>query len=144
MMNRDKGRLAPFVPLLKDTLATPAWRAMSHGARSLYVALKARYNQQARNNGRLYLSQRKAAEEIGSDVHQVRHWFRELQHYGFIIRTAPGYLGVNGKGQAPRWRLTELGFMVEPPTRDFTRWNGSQFSRQKNRIPGVKTPTPWG
>jgi len=22
----DKGRLAPFVPLLKDTLQTPAWR----------------------------------------------------------------------------------------------------------------------
>jgi len=26
--------------LLKDTLKTDAWRAMSHGARVLYIALK--------------------------------------------------------------------------------------------------------
>jgi hypothetical protein len=25
-------RLPPFVPLLKSTLGSPAWRAMSHGA----------------------------------------------------------------------------------------------------------------
>jgi prophage regulatory protein len=36
---KEHNRLPPFVPLLKDTLAAPAWRAMSHGARSLYVAL---------------------------------------------------------------------------------------------------------
>jgi hypothetical protein len=131
MKNRDKGRLPPFVPLLKDTLNSPAWRAMSHGARSLYVALKARYNQQTHNNGRLYLSHRKAAEEIGSDT----NWFRELQYYGFIVATAPGYLGVDGKGQAPRWRLPELGYMNDPPTRDFMRWNGIRFSTRKKQNP---------
>ena len=36
--NKDKGRLPDFVPLIKSTLKTPAWRAMSHGARSLYVS----------------------------------------------------------------------------------------------------------
>jgi hypothetical protein len=36
----------PFVPLLKETLAAPAWRATSHGARSLYVALKLRNSDQ--------------------------------------------------------------------------------------------------
>src|SRR5262249_34579278 len=39
----------------------------------------------------------------------------------------PGFLGVEGKGQAPRWRLTELGYMNEPPTRDYARWNGTPF-----------------
>jgi hypothetical protein len=32
-----KGRISgPFVPLLKDTIKTEAWKALSHGARSLY------------------------------------------------------------------------------------------------------------
>ena len=29
MTKRDKGRLAPFVPLLITTLDSPAWKAMS-------------------------------------------------------------------------------------------------------------------
>ena len=49
---RRKERLPPFVPLLIDTLDQPAWRALSHGARSLYVALKRRYNVKVHNNGR--------------------------------------------------------------------------------------------
>jgi len=107
--DRDKGRLQPFVPLLKETLDCPAWRAISHGARSLYIALKRRYNRDFNNNGRLYLSQRNAAEEIGSDQKQVARWFRELQHYGFVVMTSAGYLGVDGQGRAPSWRLTEIG-----------------------------------
>lgn len=131
MKNKDKGRLPPFVPLLKDTLDSPAWRAMSHGARVLYIALRRRYNMQAHNNGRLYLSQRKAVEEIGSSTNQVTRWYRELQHYGFIVMTTPGGLGVYGKGKAPCWRLTEIGFMKDPPTRDFERWNGVRFSKHQ-------------
>ena len=42
--HQDKGRLAPFVPLILTTLDSPAWKAMSHGARSLYVALRRRYS----------------------------------------------------------------------------------------------------
>ena len=63
---RDKGRLPPFVPLLIATLDTPAWRALSHGARSLYVGLKRRYSPNSHNNGRLFLSQRDAEKELGS------------------------------------------------------------------------------
>jgi hypothetical protein len=110
---------------------------MSHGARILYIALKRRYNGQFHNNGRLYLSHRKAAEEINSDTNQITRWFRELQYYGFIVATAPGYLGVNGKGKAPLWRLTELGYIREPPTRDFIRWNGVWFSKHQ---PGGDRP----
>ena len=50
----DKGRLQPFVPLFKETLASPAWRAMSMGARCLYIALMHRYNRDFHNNGRLW------------------------------------------------------------------------------------------
>jgi hypothetical protein len=130
MKKRDKGRLAPFVPLLKETLASPAWRAMSHGARSLYIALKQRYSSNFHNNGKLYLSHRDAAKEIGSGFEEIANWFRELQHYGFIVMTKPGCLGVNGHGLAPHWRLTEVGYMKDLPTRDFLKWDGKKFRRR--------------
>lgn len=129
-MGRDKRRqerLPPFVPLLIATLEAPAWRALSHGAKALYIALKRRYSVKIHNNGRLFLSQRKAAEEIGSHHNQIARWLRELQHYGFIVMMKPGCLGVEGKGQAPRWRLTELGYMNNWPTRDFAGWDGTPF-----------------
>ena len=107
---------------------------MSHGARILYIALKRRYNLQSHNNGRLYLSQRKAITEIRSSSNQITRWFRELQHYGFIVMTSPGGLGVYGKGKAPHWRLTELGYMKDPPTRDFERWNGVRFSKVRRPV----------
>src|SRR5262249_43331941 len=91
---RHKNRLPPFVPLLIATLDSPAWRAMSHGAQSLYVALKRRYNVKNHNNGRIYLSQRQARQELRSHHNEIARWFRELQHYGFIVMTTPGMLGV--------------------------------------------------
>jgi len=46
--------------------------------------------------------------------------------------TKRGCLGVEGKGVAPHWRLTELGYMQDPPTRDFLKWNGEVFHEQKS------------
>jgi hypothetical protein len=131
--NKHKNRLPPFVPLLISTLETPAWRAMSHGAKVLYVALRRRYNNKTHNNRHIFLSQRAAAEELNSHHNEIARWFRELRHYGFIVMTTPGVLGVEGKGKAPRWRLTELGCMREPPTRDFARWDGSKFKDTKTK-----------
>lgn len=147
-------RLPPFVPLLVDTLDSAAWRALSHGARSLYVALRRRYNQKLHNNGRIFLSQRTAAKELGSHHDQVVRWYRELQYYGFIVRTRGPALGVGGRGKAPHWRLTELGYMAEPPTREYERWDGTPFTsppkKSKSRagnpaqgVPGIQhTPVP--
>jgi hypothetical protein len=93
MSKKSKGRIeGPFVPLLKETLATAAWRATSHGARSLYVALKSRYGDHFKNNGKVY---RRAATELGSNRDSVLRWFDELQYYGFIIMANPGALGVD-------------------------------------------------
>jgi hypothetical protein len=138
---KDKGRIeGQFVPLLVSTLKCPAWRALSHGARSLYVALKSRYGFDFKNNGKIFLSTRDAAEELGSNREAVQRWFRELEFYGFIVKTAGGCLGVDGNGKAPRWRLTELGYMADPPTKDFLRWNGTKFADQfrsyKKQNPG--------
>src|SRR4051794_18858123 len=128
---RMSEKLPPFVPLHISTLKSPAWRAMSHGARSLYTALKTRYSQKMRNNGRLFLSQRGARIELGSGFEEIGNWYRELQHYGFIVMMEAGCLGLDGKGKSPHWRLTELGYMNNPPTNDFNRWDGTKFVRRR-------------
>jgi hypothetical protein len=130
---KDKGRIdGPFVPLLVETMATPAWKAMSPYARVVYTALKSRYSFKNRNNGRIYLSDRDGAEETGFNKDTIARALRELKHYGFIVLTEPGCLGVNGKGKAPHWRLTELGYMRDPPTRDFMHWDGVIFREEKS------------
>jgi hypothetical protein len=130
---RDKGRIGgPFVPMLKDTMKQPAWIALSHGARSLYVALKSRSNSKLGNA--VYVSTRTAVLELGSYSHRdhVRRWFRELQYYGFTVMVSPGHLGVEGRGKAPHWRLTEEWYLGEAPTRDYQRWDGEKFHEQKS------------
>jgi hypothetical protein len=129
---KDKGRIeGPFVPVLIETMKSAAWRAMSAYARVVYIALKSRYSFDARNNGRIYISTRDGKELTGFDKKTVGRALRELQHYGFIVMTEPGCLGVEGKGKAPHWRLTEIGYMREPPTKDFLKWDRTIFEEQK-------------
>ena len=128
---RFSGKIeGPFVPLLKDTLKTPAWKALSYGARCLYVVLKWRYNKNLGNA--VYVSTRVAAQELGAGRNNVRDWFRELAHYGFIVMVSPAHHGVNGHGKAPHWRLTESKHLGKEPTRDFLCWDGSRINRTRN------------
>jgi hypothetical protein len=78
------------------------------------------------------LSVRQAAEETGLNKDTIARSFRELTFYGFIVMSNPGCSGVEGRGKAPHWRLTEIGYMTDPPTRDFLRWDGVVFHEQKN------------
>jgi hypothetical protein len=107
----------------------------------LYVALKRRVPPQ-RNTA--YLSYRNAAKELGStNFRKVGEWYRELEFYGFIVLERYGCLGVEGKGKAPQWRLTELGVAAtsEQPTRDFLRWDGVLFE-PKPRASRLRTLPP--
>jgi hypothetical protein len=116
---------------MKNTLATPAWKALSLGARFLYVALKGQ-SSNAKNTA--YLSYRRAAEELGiKSLHKIGEWFRELEHYGFIVLVRHGSLGVEGKGKAPLWRLTEKGDAAsgERETQDYLRWDGVLFEPKR-------------
>ena len=125
--NHHRGEKSPaFVMVFKSTLDTAAWRAMSHGAQALYIALKRQFN--GHNNGHVYLSQRDASKVLESNRDQIVRWFREQQHYGFIVKTSGGSLGTNGKGYSPHWRLTELPCNGEQATRDYLRWNGDRFT----------------
>jgi len=114
----------------------------------LYLALKRKHFVNPNNNGRIFLSQRDAAEMLGFRINSVARYFRELQHYGFIVQTSPGGLGVHGHGRAPHWRLTEMGVRdgaLDPPTREFIRWDGTVFTDRrplaKKQKPGPKTGT---
>jgi len=64
------------------------------------VSSKARYNSAQHNNGRVFVSQRTASQEIGSSYAEIARWFRELQYYGFLVQTKGGSLGLNSKGTA--------------------------------------------
>jgi hypothetical protein len=127
---KDKGRLPPFVALHISTMEAPAWKELSMGARMLYVQLKRHHFVGIRNNnGKIYLSHRGAMEEMGvTSRHSIARWFRELQHYGFIVMTSPGYLGLDGNGRSPQWRLTELPTPGERETQNYLKWDGTPFN----------------
>jgi hypothetical protein len=129
MKNRNnKGRInGPFVALRYEVLDSKAFAAMSHGAQMLYVRLRAKLSNDGRNNGGVYVSQRQAMKKLGSGSNEIARWYRELQHYGFIVMTKGGSLGVDGWGKAPHWRLTEAIHGFDVPTRDFEKWDGLPF-----------------
>jgi hypothetical protein len=147
--HKDKGRLPPFVPSFISTMETPAWKALSMGARVLYLQLKRHHFTGTgglirNNNGKIYLSERDAVEELGcGNRDSIRRWFAELEHFGFIVKTAEGCLGINGKGKAPQYRLTELDAPnTDQPraTRDYEKWDGTPFNgNQAWRGRGLKT-----
>ena len=132
---RTTGAMQPFVQVLKPTLKEPAWKALSYGARCLYITLKSYYF--GDNNGRVYLGVRKAARELGASRSSTEIWFRDLTEHGFIVSTSGGFLGSDGKGTATSWRLTEIGYMGEQPTKDYKDWPSV-----KNRIPSQKMVHP--
>ena len=153
MSQRKKGRLPPFVPLIRTTLASPAWKQLSWGSRNLYVVLRGYLRHDNLNNEKVFRSCRDAADDLGTkSTRSVLRWFRELEHYGFIVMTTGGCLGVDGDGIAPHCRITECptfdakGNQIAP-TRDFERWDRELFTdpqKTKSRIPRGHTPCPKG
>jgi hypothetical protein len=125
--DRLQGR---FVPLFYETLQSPAYRQMSFGARALFTTLRMHC---VKNNGHVYLSQRDAGKELGhKDRNAIGNWFRELQHYGLIVQTEGACLGVDGKGKAPHWRITDMPTRngsgeLDAATKDFLHWDGVLF-----------------
>ena len=141
MSKKDSGIYGQFVPLHHAMLDAPAWCAMSHGARSLYIALRRRV---PRGRNQAFLSYRQAEIELRSSRRKIAEWFKELEYYGFLVLASHGCLGVDGKGKSPHWRLTELGTtsktspegLPEPPTRDYLSWEGGRWRRSRKQNPG--------
>jgi hypothetical protein len=141
MSRKRKSKLPPFVPVIKTTMATPAWRAMSPGARLLYIELRGRLRNDYANNGKVFLSCRAAAKAIGVTTTAIVHWYAENEHFGFLCKTSEGFLGANGRGIAAHYRFTEFPLGTHPPTRDFEKWDGEPFVYTPRR-PGRKKQNP--
>jgi hypothetical protein len=142
MKRKQRAKLIPghFVPLIKATMATPAWRAMSYGARLVYVELRGRMKNNAEDNGTFYLSYRLIAKALNTkSTRSVVRWIAELEHYGFIRKTRDGFLGADGRGIAASYRLTEYRFGTNPPTKDFEKWDGTLFAYTARRRGRRKT-----
>jgi hypothetical protein len=110
-------------------MQSAAWKEMGMGARMLYIALIKNLSFNADNNGKIFLATRKAAVELGASQRTVCVWFRELEHFGFIVMTEPGTAM-----RAARWRITDVGWgkldgtSIER-TKDYLKWSGELFER---------------
>jgi hypothetical protein len=52
---------------------------------------------------------------------------------------SPGGLGVEARGKAPHWRLTEEWCLGKTPTRDFLLWDGTVFEPKEIISPSRKS-----
>jgi hypothetical protein len=108
-------------------MATPAWRAMSPGARLLWIELRGRLRNDGLNNGKVHSSCRKAAEAIGVNKETISFYYAENEHFGFLRKTAEGFLGSDGRGIAAKYRFTDLAYGTHAATRDYEKWDKSPF-----------------
>src|SRR5262249_4136574 len=141
MKRQRSSRIGPYVPLPKAILATPAWRAMSPEARLLWIDLRGWLRNDGLNNGKVLRSCRAAAKSIGLDKGTIAYKFAELEHYGFLRKTIPGFLGSDGRGIAAKYRFTDLAHGTHPPTRDYGEWDGSIFEGRPRKS-GWKKQNP--
>jgi len=129
--------LAPiYAKFYSDISKTPAWKALSYGARLLYLELQRQFIETANNNGKIFLSTRDAADRLGASQRQVWIWYRELEHYGFIVQTQPGTVGPHGC--AILWHLTDQahGCLDGRPikaTKDYLKWDGTPFRQNTTK-----------
>jgi hypothetical protein len=100
------GKDARYFALHHFMLKTDAWKALSAGARAVYVQLGLRYT--GYNNGKIACSVRDAATECNLARNTASKAFRELIDLGFIEETRHGSLSRKTR-LASEWRLTAFG-----------------------------------
>jgi hypothetical protein len=119
---RKKGRSAqPFIQIFNYMLATPAWLSLPAMARAAYIQIAARYN--GSNNGKISLSSRELADELGCARATAARALTNLDDAGFIRPTSIGQFKLRNR-KASEYRLTafrcdETG---EAATKDFQQW----------------------
>lgn len=106
---KDEARTEHWTKMIRNTMETPAWRALSTTAQALYPWLKMEWKgPQANNNGRISLPVREAAERLGCGRDTAARAFHDLQAKGFLLLIDHGRMGVEGKGAPPTYEITEL------------------------------------
>ena len=111
-MGRDKRneqRAEHWTKMVRPTMQTDAWRALSTTAQALYPWLKFEWHgPKANNNGKLRLSVRQAAECLGCNPKTAMRGFHDLQAKGFLVQTEGACLGAGGDAQSPAYEITEI------------------------------------
>lgn len=133
-----------FVAMHHSTMDAPAWRALSLAARCLYLELRRVAGIDMSRNGNVFLSVRDAAVRLGCNRELAGKAFDDLQAKGFIRPREIGRLGIEGKGRATQWLLTELGTSANPtPEKAFLKWAlGHDFPVTKGPAPRHKKQNP--
>lgn len=118
-MGRDKRNEASseqFTKWIKNHRELPAWKALGFPAREAYFHLQVRcFAETAQknpkvtnNNGAVYRSPRKLAEDMGCNPKTAMSALADLQAKGWIESTYLGCLGTEGRGETARFRLPML------------------------------------
>lgn len=147
-MGRDKRnekRADHFAAMIRETMETPAWRALSPVAQALYPWLKLEWRgPKSNNNGRIQLSVRQAAERLGVGINTAARAFHDLQAKGFLVVTQQARLGLAGQATAPEFELTENPLPHVPPPvgrKLYRQWReGADFPVQKAAVHNPKGP----
>ncbi len=130
MADRNRRKAEPrHIRLYHSVTGSEAWRHLSGNGIKVLLALLRIYN--GGNNGELFFSDRKGAEESGLSRNTVRRALVELMDKGFIVCTKPGSFK-HKQLQAATYRLTWLpwpGGNPAAPTRDFEKWKHAEISR---------------
>lgn len=142
-----------FTKLIRTTMETPAWRALSPTAQALYPWLKLEWRgPQANNNGRIRLSVRQAEERLGVTRRPAIAALHDLQAKGFLHQTEAACLGTEGMARGPAFEITELLMPGQDrPRALFKEWQDgadypvprpAQPSRRKQKPGDEKAPEP--
>jgi hypothetical protein len=112
-----------FVMLERWFWRCPAWQALPHPARSLYVELEMLFDGQ--NNGSLEMGIRRAMTLLGCSFNFTRKMFAELEDKGFVKPNQRGSFSWKG-GRETTWILTKHELKGQPPTAEYARWQPSK------------------
>ena len=76
MSKRYGARLPPFTSLFRHTTNSPAWGALSVGARAAFFEMQSNYNTNRQNT--VFLSARTGSKKLNVGAKTVLKWLREL------------------------------------------------------------------
>jgi hypothetical protein len=119
-----------FVMLERWFWRCPAWQALPHPARSLYIELELLFT--GNNNGDIGLGVRKAMELIGCSFNFTRKMFAELEEKGFARPAQRGAFSWKSR-HTTTWILTRYECKGKPATSEFMRWRPPE--KQKSDSP---------
>lgn len=125
-----------WVGMRHDIFDSPAFRTCRPNDRALLWELIRLYN--GYNNGKIFLSQRLAAERLGlTDLKAVRKAFERLQERGLIALTEPGSFSRKVQ-HASTWRLTFQPSTSGGATDEWKVWRPEENSRWRKSPKAVE------